>query len=367
MKIEKLLHLEHIEDLHLKFGRDGFNAAVAILDATHKYINWHIPYGYSISTKMDGSPSIVFGINPENGKFFVGSKSVFNKNQKINYTREDVINNHGHSAGLCAKLVSALEHLPKIVKDGIFQGDVMFTDGEVTRFGDRLFFTPNTITYAVDKKSHKFEAIEKAKFGICIHTAYVGDSLTNMKAIFNCFYKNLHPTHKHQDVFETSTPTRSPGLYYLCDLAGCIELDSRLTDYEYSFILQHSDIISLYINKCIRENEILCVEKYIDFFIRRHTKEIDLLKTEKAKNRKLNDMNEMLKISKESLQIAFNIHIEMQRLKDNIMAHLWCDDYLHFHADNIVEPEGYVVELNDIVVKLVNRKEFSRNNFNNHR
>ena len=37
---------------------------------------------------------IICGVNPENGKFFVGTKSVFNVNPKINYTTGDIRKNH---------------------------------------------------------------------------------------------------------------------------------------------------------------------------------------------------------------------------------------------------------------------------------
>ena len=40
------------------------------------------------------------GTNPENGQFFVGTKGVFAKNAKINYTDTDIDNNH--SGGLAS-------------------------------------------------------------------------------------------------------------------------------------------------------------------------------------------------------------------------------------------------------------------------
>ena len=42
--------------------------------------------GVNMTVKWDGAPAIICGVNPENGKFFVGTKSVFNKTPKINYT-----------------------------------------------------------------------------------------------------------------------------------------------------------------------------------------------------------------------------------------------------------------------------------------
>ena len=81
-----------------------------------------------VTTKYDGSPSIVFGTHPETGRFFVASKSAFNKDPKINYTPEDIERNHGHAPGLVEKLKGALEHLPKIMprNGGVYQGDLMY-------------------------------------------------------------------------------------------------------------------------------------------------------------------------------------------------------------------------------------------------
>ena len=76
-------HLEHLEDSIF----DGRRVAVAAIKDTLLCSK--------VSVKWDGAPAIVFGTNPENGKFFVGTKSVFNKVKvKINYTNEDIDKNH---------------------------------------------------------------------------------------------------------------------------------------------------------------------------------------------------------------------------------------------------------------------------------
>jgi hypothetical protein len=55
--------------------------------------------------KYDGSPSIVFGHHPKNGKFFVATKSAFNKNPKINHTEKDIERNHGQPNFIVMKLL----------------------------------------------------------------------------------------------------------------------------------------------------------------------------------------------------------------------------------------------------------------------
>ena len=109
----KLKHITHAEDRPLQEGSKGFLHTYNALMQAHN----HIKSGSNSSAltmKYDGSPSVVFGHHPETGKFFVASKSAFNKNPKLNYTHKDILKNHGHAPGLMEKLHAALNHLKKI-------------------------------------------------------------------------------------------------------------------------------------------------------------------------------------------------------------------------------------------------------------
>ena len=120
---EKLKHLEHPEDHPIKSGEAGFHHAFNTLKTTAETLQGH-DTGTRLMTKYDGAPSVVFGHHPETGKFFVASKSAFNKDPKINYSEADIMKNHGHAPGLVNKLKAALKHLPKVApKNGVFQGD----------------------------------------------------------------------------------------------------------------------------------------------------------------------------------------------------------------------------------------------------
>ena len=122
MKITKNLHLEHPED--------------SVLNGELSVLNWFTTKG-NLSTKIDGSPAIVWGRNPANNKFFVGTKSVFNKKLiKINHDHREIDANHkGEVADILHK---CLDNLP--VTDSIFQGDFI-------GFGGTNSFLPNTIRY----------------------------------------------------------------------------------------------------------------------------------------------------------------------------------------------------------------------------
>ena len=70
-----ILHIEHPEDSVL-------TGDLSFLDAIRNQ--------GTLSVKMDGAPAIVWGVNPASGKFFVGTKSVFNKVKiKINESHQD--------------------------------------------------------------------------------------------------------------------------------------------------------------------------------------------------------------------------------------------------------------------------------------
>ena len=123
-------HLEHPEDSILNEGKEG----------SQTILNFLKEKSSELSVKYDGAPAVVWGINPENNKFFVGTKSVFNKVKvKINYTHYDIEVHHGHTPNVASILHLCLEKLPRV--KGVYQGDFI-------GFGGGSVYTPNTITYS---------------------------------------------------------------------------------------------------------------------------------------------------------------------------------------------------------------------------
>jgi hypothetical protein len=137
-------HIEHPEDTILTGDLDVLDLLLA---------EGHL------SVKMDGAPAIVWGINPATGKFFVGTKSVFNKVKiKINESHAEIDQNHvGEVATILHACYDWLPHT-----DGIFQGDFI-------GFGGSEEYTPNTITYL-------FDEVIQENIIIAPHTFYTADS-----------------------------------------------------------------------------------------------------------------------------------------------------------------------------------------------
>ena len=136
-------HLEHPED--------------TILTGDLSVLNWFLAKS-KLSVKIDGRPAIVWGTNPTNGKFFVGTKSVFNKVKiKINHSHEEIDKNH--SGEVADILHACLDSLPRT--DYIVQGDFIGFGGDDT-------YTPNTITYI-------FPEIIEQDVIVAPHTIYATD------------------------------------------------------------------------------------------------------------------------------------------------------------------------------------------------
>ena len=188
---DKNTHLEHLEDEIINNGTKGATTAINFLKSVKQMLQGG-KGGSTVTVKWDGAPAIFCGINPENGKFFVGTKSIFNKSPKINYTNSDIGRNHGGQ--LADKLKVALRYLPKLGIKGILQGDLLFTsDDKKTAVVDgkkSIIFTPNTITYAVPVVksglfgSSLYNNINKAQIGIIFHTSYSGKTMAGLRATF---------------------------------------------------------------------------------------------------------------------------------------------------------------------------------------
>ena len=140
----KNTHLEHPED--------------SILTGNLEVLDWFVIPG-QLSVKIDGSPAIVWGTNPANGKFFVGTKSVFNKVKiKINHSHTEIDANH--SGDVAQILHLCFDYLP--CTETIYQGDFL-------GFGGSDTYCPNTITY-------KFPEVVTQRIIIAPHTCYYAEN-----------------------------------------------------------------------------------------------------------------------------------------------------------------------------------------------
>lgn len=362
VETEKLKHLEHAEDHPINAGKEGFKHAVKTLNSVNSALKGNRSKAV-ITTKYDGAPSIVFGTHPETKKFFVSSKSAFNKNPKINYTDKDIEKNHGHAPGLVDKLKHALHHLPKVTPHGrVFQGDMMYTPGDVKESSSHYSFKPNTITYSVHKNSEIGKKVGASKIGVAVHTEYKGESFNNMKA---SFAPNLSAFKHHKDVHvidtkstpETANHTPQNRAEYASEIKKAIKANSG---HDYSHLEGHKEHVSTYVNHTVRTNTTPSPEGLIRHIHDRAKNAAEKVKTEPAKNKimsKAQDAIEHVKNNKEHFNKTFQIHRHLQNAKHALVRSLSSGgEFEHEIEGRKTGPEGHVAIIDgNKPTKLVDR------------
>jgi hypothetical protein len=370
---KKLKHLEHLEDHPINAGQSGVEHAMNNLLDVHRKLRGR-DNDSKITMKYDGSPSIVFGHHPETGKFFVASKSAFNKNPKLNFTDEDIAKNHGHAPGLVEKLKHALKHLPKVVPPrGVYQGDIMHTQGDVQEHGHKVSFTPNTITYSAKKSSPHGKAALASKIGVAVHTAYKGDNMEDMEAQYA---PDLSHFGNHKDVHLISTEHDLSQINYKPEqqeafnkhIKEAQRVARQIPPEGHDAIGAHKLAIKTYINATVRTGDKPSVEGFMAHYKNAHQKGIDKVKTEKTKQAKTVEMQRALQHvldNKHHFHNILQLHNHMQRAKDALTHTLSSNAEFDHHIDGKkVKPEGFVVVRNNRPTKFVDRAEFSAANFN---
>jgi len=369
---EKLTHLEHAEDHPINAGHEGFQHTFNTLHGVHEALTGK-KSKVSISTKYDGSPSVVFGHHPENGRFFVASKSVFNVNPKLNYTEADIEKNHGHAPGLVKKLKAALHHLPKVAPHrGVYQGDLMYNkaDSDVEAKGDSYHFKPNLITYSTKKNSEEGEKIKNSKIGVVVHTAYHGNKLQDMKAEYNA---DLSHFGKHTDVHLISPKFETKNAHYTPEaqkqfnehMKKAVSAHTKLPDYNH--LEGQVEHIKTYINSTVKNETTPTVEGLKKYLEEVYRKKALALKSEAGKQRQMSSgQNAIAHVSKNEkhFENTFALHKHLQDAK-NVLVNALSSHQTFHHTVNgkQVKPEGHVAVINNRPTKLIDRNEFSRLNF----
>ena len=388
---EKNTHLEHLEDDIINRGSQGGVNAVNFLNAVRNMLAGNIGGKLNMSVKWDGAPAVFCGQNPENGKFFVGTKSVFNKTPKINYTTSDIRRNHGGE--LANKLMVCLRELPKLGLSGVYQGDLLYTRGDLKGAnidGEKMItFTPNTITYAVPADSDIGRRIARAKLGIVFHTVYSGKTMDNMTAGFGSI-KGQGPASiflasaSYQDTSGSSTfnkgeLNRFDALIRMAQ--GSLSKAKPMLD---EISKNSTDPLSVgfrlktYFNFYIKNSKSgmdkvrVMQAGFRDYYANILQAEIDAKKTDKGKEKYIKAKAEGLKFidrNKTALYFAIASHISLANAKNFLIQKLsQVQSIGHFlrtpNGYRVTAPEGYVaVDRVAGAIKLVDRLEFSRANF----
>ena len=382
-------HLEHLEDQIIDNGSKGGQNAVNFLVAIRNMLAGKSSRKVNMTVKWDGAPAIICGINPENGRFFVGTKSVFNKVPKINYTSADIRRNH--SGVVAEKLSACLTYLRRIVTNGVYQGDLLFTSGDKstqTIDGESMItFTPNTITYAMPVNSNVGRKIASANLGIVFHTKYSGKTMQDLRAGFGTVtggggrnvylasagYKDTSGSSK----FTSSELTSFDSLIRMAQ--GSLSKAGPMLDK-----MNSTDSTSVgyrlktFFNSVIRNStggmgKVKTLQgQFRDYYENFINAEIAARKTVAGKQKFIQAKKDNLKFidkNQSALYMAIASHVSLARAKNFLVSKLsQIQSIGHFlktsNGYKVTAPEGFVaVDRGAGAVKLVDRLEFSRANF----
>ena len=186
--MSKNTHLEHLEDDILNNGSEGGKASIAFLRSLGRMLSQGDSSSMKVTTKWDGAPAVICGIDPSTGMFFGGNKSVFAKTTpKVCYT-DEIIDYYYPTSGLNYVLKECLKYFSGLGIEGVIQGDLLFTENtkKLTTVNGKqsVVFQPNTITYAIPLDTDLGKRVNASKIGIVFHTHYKGSSLPDMAAGF---------------------------------------------------------------------------------------------------------------------------------------------------------------------------------------
>ena len=385
-------HLQHLEQLVFDLGVEGTRKAIMFLRDVRDMLSQGNESKKTVTTvKWDGAPAVFAGVNPENGKFFVAKKGLFNKNPKLYYSHADI--DADTSGDLADKLKVAFTECAKLgIKKGVYQGDIMFTSkdlGTATIEGVKyITFHPNTILYAVPMGTALADRIRKSNIGIVWHTTYEGDSISSLSASFGKDitkkFRKSNTSWMEDATFKdvTGAATFTPAEREAFDkkLSEIGKAFQKMPAQTLNYIHKDPDLLMLihtYDNSKVRAGErITNVEAHVDglykFIDDRYTKERDALKSasgkERADARRRKILNFFLVHPKREIVALFELSrmiadAKMDLIKKMNQANSIGTFLKTKSGFRVTSPEGFVAISDHGAIKLVDRYEFSLANF----
>ena len=384
---QKNTHMTHIEDKVLYGGVKGTREAINALRELRDMLAGKTDA--KLSVKWDGAPAIFCGEDPSDGEFFVAKKGIFNVNPKVYKTDAEI--DADTSGELAKKLKEALKYLPDLGITGVIQGDFLFSKADVTKKEtidgkDYTTFHPNTIIYAVPYDQAK--EVRDAQIGVVWHTTYTGTDFASMKASYGVDVSKFKKSSKvwSQDAMLTSVGDATLNeketkevndLLSKCGVLFNKISGDTLRELEGNEIL--SRLIETYNNTYVREGQLLPpsashVNGLIKWISNRYKKEIDKRKSEKGKKTQQDKLDVIMKFfsttNKKSLINMFDLQKSIVLAKLKLINKLNSIGKTNTFVKTkkgykVSGAEGFVAidKVGGDAVKLVDRMEFSYNNF----
>lgn len=385
---QKNTHMTHIEDKVIYGGVKGTREAILALRSLRDMLKGE--HDGNVSVKWDGAPAIFAGIDPSDGEFFVAKKGIFNKNPKVYKTDADV--DADTTGDLASKLKLALKYLPALGITGVVQGDFLYGPGdlktETIKGESYVTFHPNTIVYAVPAGSPAAREIKSAKIGIVWHTTYTGSTFETMRASYGVdvskFKKSRHVWSQDAMLRDLTKLTMSQSDTeevngYLTQAGKLFNQISGTTLRQLEAHPELPGLIETFNNSFVREGQVIGdsgrhVSNLIIWIKKRYQSEINKRKTEKGKSAQQKKLDAILEFFSADNRASLIKMFELQKVI--VLAKLKLINSLNklSNVDTFVKTsngykvtgaEGFVAidKLGGDAVKLVDRMEFSYNNF----
>lgn len=354
--------------------------------------NFYVKTG-DVNCLVHNSPAIFTGIDPVDGRFFVGTKSALAKGTpKMIKRTGDVEKFYSEVPDLAAKLLSSFKYLRTLDIKNILQGDLMFTEDGVQQESidgsDYLTFTPNTITYAVPVGTKLAKVIQRAKIGIVFHTAYDGGEdihtatksfdidVGSLKSNPNVWFDDA----SYKDYTGVASLTPKEDTYLKQEIIAAKKRLTELGKEKLNAIVANPEFkktIQPFINANVRagqsiENPAEFTKKFLAFYGERILTGVEELKPsfQAKRHEKIAAKGDFLTQNKNGVYQLIDLYNHLNRIKLLLVNKLNTIEGLKTFVKSgegydVTNPEGFVAVGNDgSAVKLVNRLEFSQQNFN---
>ena len=392
-KSGKLTHLTHLEDLMLDDGIAGMRHAIEVLrQFRHMLISGGVSKALHVTTKWDGAPSVVFGPDPADGKFFVATKSAFSKVPKLMKSHAQITEVYG-SGGVGGVLHDCLSELALLQPTRVLQGDLLFSGARSVKAQsiqgkNYLTFRPNTILYAVDERSALGQSIDRAALGIVIHTMYSGSgAMASLRAapITPGVFSSLKKTSRvasldasYDDVSGNVSFTNDEEGEFSLLLSRVGTLAQRIPALIYTTFESEplNTLMNMFLNQQVRGGRAKSSRQMVNdlsiFLATRQKKEMSKRSSEAGKEKVAATFTVMLdavRTNQREMSQWFELHAAITAAKTVIIRKLeQAARVATFiptaNGFRVTGPEGYVaVSRAGRMVKLVDRLEFSRANF----
>lgn len=344
-------HLTHIEDAVYLDGTQGVQYTLSGLGRVINAASGRSS-GVGISVKWDGAPAVILGNDPEDGRFFVAKKSIFNKNPVYYKSEQEILQDL--DGDLALKMRILFRECSQMKFNTILQGELLYTRRDLWSQDGFLYFQPNTITYGIPADSSTGEKIAQSNVGIAFHTHYegsIGNLMAQVGVPDNAFSESPR-------VWAFNTNLEMGGR--VIDRSDMARLTAQLERARVNVhpiltfideeVVPNSDLFMRFMNAEVRQMNFPSVESFSTYVQKQPTTRITPeWITEHSK--------ELIKLFRYIKHVS-TIKTECINRLNTIQS-----EVKHFINNKEVGPEGYVISMGNSLYKLVNRYEFSHANF----